>query len=313
VRGVSTNAASAPASGETSPPLLPPPPPPPPALPALRWARAQSEGADRQPAGPQPGEVKSGTSDDQTDGGLQILTVRFQDKAQISDRLSGSLRATFETTLSGISGVRLHQAAGSTLQPGVKVTTELEVTVDFELCLRAVRYQDAEAVPEAEHLAVNTHPQVTPDAQTVANLTNKLSERGCYIKRVVENPPRGGWRADRVNRYWDIAGRRYDGIFPVDFRIVLTGEEEYADGLHPRSGSTTTQLSVYGYYVNETMSGEVTADSELKREIITNNDDEAVHSYEISAGHGITMRGRIERELSELRTIIDDFLETQKR
>ena len=62
------------------------------------------------------------------------------------------------------------------------------------------------------------------------------------LKRVIENPPQTGKRADVVNRYWDIAGRRYNRVYPCEFHLILTGEEVH-DGQLVLTGTTTTALS----------------------------------------------------------------------
>jgi hypothetical protein len=246
-----------------------------------------------------------GRTNGQADDGHQILTIRFADKIKPSDKLSGRLRASFVSTLSGITGVRMYQPAGSPRSRPPKTAIELEVTIDFELSLSSVRYQDVRAVPSRDQLTVDRYPGVIPDFETVTELTNKLSEQGCYVKRVVENPPRGSWRTDLVNRYWDIAGRRYHGIFPIDVRITLTGEEEYGSGVRPKAGNTDAQLTVYGSYVNETMNGEVTTEDELRTE------PEVTEEYEVTGRGDLTMKGQIEKEWGELHTIVDAILNEQ--
>jgi hypothetical protein len=272
-----------------------------------------------------------GRTDGRADEGHQILIIRFADKIKPSDKISGHLRASFQSTLSGITDVRMCQSAGR-LQPRIrppKSTIELEVTIDFELSLSSVRYQDARAVPNRDRLKIDRYPGVIPDFETVVNLTNELSDQGCYVKRVVENPPRGSWCANRVNRYWDIAGRRYHGIFPIDFRITLTGEEEYGSGVRPTAGDTDAQLTVYGSYVNETMTGEVTTEDELQTEYVVTPEYEMTSEYEAMPAyaappesevtaeyevtkHGqLTMKGQIEKEWAELRSIVDANLKGQ--
>jgi hypothetical protein len=246
-----------------------------------------------------------GRADGQGDG-HQILTIRFADKIKPSDKLSGRLQASFVSTLSGITDARMFQSAGSPRLRPPKSTIELEVTIDFELSLSSVRYQDGWAVPNRDRLTVDRYPGVIPDFETVIELTNKLSEQGCYVKRVVENPPRGSWRTDLVNRYWDIAGRRYHGIFPIDFRITLTGEEEYGSGVRPKKGSTDAQLTVYGSYVNETMNGDVTTEDELQRE------SGMAEEYEVTKEGQLTMKGQIEKEWGELHSIVDAILREQE-
>ena len=257
--------------------------------------------------------------------GDQILTIRFEGKIQPTDKLTGRLRATFLSTLAGITDIEMYHSVGGPRR-SPKPVIELQVTIDFELSLNSVRYQDVRAVPDRHRLKVRDYPGVIPDFETVTELTNKLSEVNCYVKRVVENPPRGSWRTNLVNRYWDIAGRRYHGIFPIDFRITLTGEEEYDGGLRPKAGSAHAQLAIHGAYVNETMTGEVTVEDELttKRwnpekgaeadeDWETDEDEETEEGketvrYEVTKQGELTMRGRIETQWCELRDIIDAHL-----
>jgi hypothetical protein len=202
----------------------------------------------------------------------------------------------------------MHHSAGGKQRRAPKPVIELQVTIDFELSLGSVRYQDIRVAPDRDQLKANAYPGVIPDFDTVLELTNRLSAQGCYIKRVVENPPRGSWRTNLVNRYWDIAGRRYRGIFPIDFRITLTGEEEYDGDLRPKAGSTNAQLAVQGTYANETMKGAVTAEDELQTVCETTDEGEVTARYEATGQGQITMNGQIEKEWWELLEIVDGDL-----
>jgi hypothetical protein len=88
-------------------------------------------------------------------------------------------------------------------------------------------------------------------------LTNAISEQGYYVKRVIENPPQIGAHANRVNRYWDIAGRKYRGVYPIDFHLIVTGEELYDGDIRAQAGTTKTTLTVQGAVANPTMEGQV--------------------------------------------------------
>lgn len=186
------------------------------------------------------------------------LTIRFQKPISQKDKLSGRLRATFKGTLSGITGVGMYWPTGASWLPQPKPSITMDAQVDFELSLNSVRYQAVRVVPDGEkdldRPGVKDWPEVIPDHCTVAALTDELGNAGYYIKRVTENPPRGGGRANLVNRAWDIAGRRYDGVFPIDFHITITGEEEYQDGaFEPNAGRTRIGLTVRGAYVDPDM------------------------------------------------------------
>jgi hypothetical protein len=65
---------------------------------------------------------------------------------------------------------------------------------------------------------------------------------------VVEHAPyRDDSRADVVNRVWDIAGRFYTGVFPIDFDIHVRGEEiQGASGVS--AGKSAVQVIVKGSY-----------------------------------------------------------------
>ena len=204
--------------------------------------------------------------------GSQTLTIRFEKQISQADRLTGSLRAAFKGTLSGVTDVRMFRpAGGSWLQPP-KATVSMEARVDFELSLNSVRYQAVRVVPDRnkdlDRSEIDNFSGVIPDYRTVIDLTNELSESGYYVKRVIENQPRGGGRANLVNRVWDIAGRRYDGVFPIDFHITLTGEEEYRGSIQANAGSTAAQLSVQGSYVNQVMENQVESEWDALHDMV---------------------------------------------
>lgn len=204
--------------------------------------------------------------------GSQTLTIRFEKQISQLDTLTGSLRAAFRGTLSGVTDVRMFRpAGGGWLQPP-KATVSMEARVDFELSLNSVRYQAVRVVPDRnkdlDRPEIDHFSGVIPDYRTVIDLTDELSGSGYYVKRVIENQPRGGGRANLVNRVWDIAGRRYDGVFPIDFHITLTGEEDYRGSIQANAGSTAAQLSVQGSYVNQVMENQVESEWDALHDMV---------------------------------------------
>jgi hypothetical protein len=150
-----------------------------------------------------------------------------------------------------------------------------DVDVDFELSLKAIRYQSVQVVPdqsrggqaEVEEVA---EVALLPDHLTVIELTNMLSDEERYVKRVIENPPRGGGRAGLLSRFWDIAGRHYLGIYPIDFHIVLTGEEQNQGGFRASAGSTTARITVQGSYVDARTQQQILNEWVVLRDLIDN-------------------------------------------
>ncbi|MGI5179250.1 hypothetical protein ACQEVZ_23245 [Dactylosporangium sp. CA-152071] len=173
--------------------------------------------------------------------------------------LSGKVEATFEGLLSGVTGVGVYLPGGG---PGhsPRPKTQTKVAVTFDASLRSIRYQDDRVVPDENHesdLAQGRHRAdefhgVLPDSRTVAELTNAISSDGYYVKSVVEHPPfRDDVRMGVVNRVWDIAGRMYVGLFPMDFDINLRGDEmAVQDGF---TGNTVVQVTVKGAYAKGTL------------------------------------------------------------
>ena len=94
---------------------------------------------------------------------------------------------------------------------------------------------------------------VVPDHRTVAALTDALSNNDCYVKRVVENPGSNGPGAEEVRRYWDITGRCYRRLFPIEFRITLTGQEFDNDDGNAVKGNTTVAVAVRGVHTDPGM------------------------------------------------------------
>lgn len=187
---------------------------------------------------------------------------RDEDGAGTELTLTGTIEATFKGLLSGVTGVSVYlPGGGSSRRP--PTTTQTQVAVTFGASLRLIRYQTERVVPDKDHpddRAQQRHRAdefhgVVPDYRTVAEVTNAVSMSGYYVKSVVEHPPyRDDGRPGVVNRVWDITGRLYTGLFPVDFDINLRGEDVAAAG--GRSGKTAAQVTVKGAYAMGTLIGQ---------------------------------------------------------
>jgi len=201
--------------------------------------------------------------------------------------ITGTLKATFGGTLSGIKGIELYLPGGAPLvppgadgrsakigQPDVRKRTE--VTVEFSIGLEDIRYQGDWVVPDdsnawnqkAEADGANRSGggdgeeirfrnktdefPVVADYRTVTELTNLISKEGYYVKSVVEQLPfRDDGRPNVINHVWDIAGRWYEGVFPIDFDVNLRGEDLGDNGTGRSIGRTIAQITVKGTYVHE--------------------------------------------------------------
>jgi hypothetical protein len=218
------------------------------------------------------------------------LSVQFENPIFNEDYLSGHLQATMKGALSGVTGIRLYNALGSERAVPGTPSVKTSVDVDFRLSLASVRYQAVRVLPDREDEDVNSDRfsadfDVIPDDETIISLTNTLAEQKIYIKRVTENPPRSGGRADVMHRFWNIAGRSYDGVHPVDFHLVITGEEVHKGDVRPESGTMKVRLSVSGAYTDDEMLARVDNTLTQLRAVV----GEAVMKARRSTGHGPTM------------------------
>jgi hypothetical protein len=198
--------------------------------------------------------------------GLCHLSVAFERRIDPSDSVTGELDMRFHGTLSGAKLVQVHAAGGARRRDGARCTASTRVKLGFDLSLAKVRYQDVRAVPDPVRDGEKTRPErktfddIVPDHHTVAQLTDILSREGYYVKRVVENPAQPGRNAAVLNRSWDIAGRRYNGLHPIDFHLVISGEE-VQDG--PATPTTTVRLTVRGTYATSEMEDQIVHEQEL--------------------------------------------------
>jgi hypothetical protein len=190
------------------------------------------------------------------------LSILFEERISMDDVIRGRTAALFEGTLSGLAGVEVLLPLGGRKEPGSsRGKARTKVDVAFELSLAGIRYQEVRTVPDRdkdpEIPETEDFPGVIPDHETVVALTNALSDEQYYVKRVIENPARTSGKAHVVNRYWDIAGRWYDGVYPIDFSLSLTGEELHNGDIRAQAGNTKVRLSVHASYANAVMERQI--------------------------------------------------------
>ena len=186
--------------------------------------------------------------------GSRPLKIRFENQIPVDATLSGRIEATFGGTLSGVTGVGLYLPGGRFTETQLLQSAKTKVTVDFSVNLDAVRYQADRLVPDESNTDDKDKHEplkfpVTPNHNVIIKLTDAISKDGYYVKSVVQHAPyRDVGRTGVVNHGWDIAGRFYEGIFPVDFGIHVRGEE-FQGASGPYAGNTTVQVTVKGAYV----------------------------------------------------------------
>jgi len=188
------------------------------------------------------------------------LSMQFEKPILDQPRLSGSLRATFNRTLSGVTGLDFYLPGGGPVRH-LDVKPRTEISVRFDISLSTLRYQERRAVPDESRATGEDKFRsrsdefigVMPDYHTVIELTNAISADGYYVKTVVEDHPNHDSRDKTFKRGWDISGRWYQGVFPINFIISLRGTEPEDSVAGSALGRTVAQVAVDGTFPNAEM------------------------------------------------------------
>jgi hypothetical protein len=220
-------------------------------------AAVGTSAADGEPASRSITWLPGPVTRDERQQRRRTFEVQFDNQIDLNADIRGRVEVSFKGALSGLVGVDLYYPLGGLLSDNHAIV-RTHVVADFKLSLAGVRYQDVRFVPDSERPS-DVFEGVIPDHTTIVALTDAISEQGYYVKRVLENPPRTGSHANLVNRCWDIAGRIYRGVYPVDFHLVVTGEEVYDGGIRAQAGTTETTLTVQGAFATSEMEGWVEA------------------------------------------------------
>jgi len=207
---------------------------------------------------------KVSLEDERSQGRRRTLSVFFENPVPSNDTIRGRLEARFGGCFSGVEGVEIYYPLGTTCRlDEAKPELSTLVIVDFELSLANLRHQQVRIVPDRhspekdqDRKSTFTFPGVPPGHETVMSLIHAMSE-AFYVKRLIENPPRPTDEAHTVSRYWDLGGRCYSGVYPIDFHLILTGIVVYDRTERPSGGTTEVTLTVQGAYANREMEEEI--------------------------------------------------------
>lgn len=180
----------------------------------------------------------------------QRFYIRFENKIEPTTIFQGKLRVFFSGTLSELDGINFFYPWGQKRSDEVAIRRQTFLDVNFQLDLAGLRFQ--EIASESTQLL---REGVLPTHAIVTKLTDDLNNAGVYVKRVIENPARTSKAGAHItNRYWDMAGRYYEGVYPIDFHLVMTGEEVYA---RAKESKVQVDITVQGVVTNDEMRGKV--------------------------------------------------------
>lgn len=172
---------------------------------------------------------------------LPVFTLRFEHPLAPDDLLTGSFELVLKECVAELDLIGLYDPLGYRI-PDISQQQETVISGTFELSLTGLSYPE-----EASATAEVLQPGAIPDHRLITRLIQALATEGYYIKNIQENPPADSRAAAQIQlRAWDIKGRRYLGLQPIDFHLVVTGEEHYEGSDLPTWGNTRAEIITQG-------------------------------------------------------------------
>lgn len=164
--------------------------------------------------------------------------IQFQQPLEPTMSLHGKVKLSLKGACSGLKDVKFFYPWGGRRE-GVSVKRQTSVVVEFAINLNTLRFQT-----EYTRLEHPPLPGVPLDHFLITALTENLAKAGIYVRKVVEHPERVAKTGGHTSkRYWDISGRRYIGVHPIDFQLALASTEHSE---RPSNTRTTVDIKIQG-------------------------------------------------------------------
>lgn len=157
-----------------------------------------------------------------TSGYRRVFFVGFDPRARLWEAtVSGSLHLRVENRLlSGLSGAHFYSPLGRR-RTDLACSLHTEIRLNYSLSLHSLRL--------SQSYAQRRQKQYDGPAtyEKVLALARRVSERGYYVKQLVEYSSGVLNRDDEreVERSWSLSGRTYRGAYPVNFEIEVSCPE----------------------------------------------------------------------------------------
>jgi hypothetical protein len=168
--------------------------------------------------------------------------ISFDRKIDQNARLQGSMLLRIPSLVSDIEDVDYYSALGHlATRDGREVQRDLvtEIYLDFEIGLAKTVLSSLAASP-----CITIEAPGAPNPRRLQNILNGFHSsspnREILIYRVVESQPQLGDENPEVGKWhWQLFGKRYHELIPIDFHILIYG---YGD--HEKNGRTHIEASV---------------------------------------------------------------------
>lgn len=181
----------------------------------------------------------------------QTVYIRFQNPIEPQTRLQGKMIIKIPAAFSGLAEVGFFTPWGTKRKVKFNPETRLDISLDLDLS----RLKHQSRISQETKI---TGKGVVPNSDLVLKIARCLSQEGFYLKHIIENPARTSRdSAYQIYRYWDLGGRNYEGISPVDFHMVLLGSETHNKSKNIANSGTEVQITVQGVVTSDEMAAHV--------------------------------------------------------
>lgn len=176
------------------------------------------------------------------------LTVEFAEPVWEAEAIRGTYRLVIENyAVSGLD-VQLDHVWTAAGLPLAKVSRGQRL-VERETVITGRLAIDAHVLTSQYEYTTTrwgTQEGVAPDQVVLNRVVDYLTKDRVYVKQVVETPARVARLGDigTQTRYWEISGRRYDDILPVDVHVVLSGTEAVLADSGPDDSGVKFELTL---------------------------------------------------------------------
>jgi hypothetical protein len=204
-----------------------------------------------------PVEAAEADTEDRQPGSRRFY-FQFENPIEPGHSFRGRAVVILQGALSGLERASLFSPLGFRReQARAEIVTRIEL--EFELSTTPLLYSVLKLMPDGEttaaggtaapKVATQVFEGVNASPELVVALTAALGGSGFYVKSVTEENPkqhhRGGGQLR--HRTWDLLGRRYHGVHPTDFHLVLQGEESPAQ----QRSRLTVSLNAQGSHADQ--------------------------------------------------------------
>lgn len=174
--------------------------------------------------------------------GFKTFYLSLEESLPPLTSISGTVSMTLSGSLAGLEHVVCFDPFG---QPRESVPTiRSHYTLDFDLPIDHLLFQ--RTTRRRSHASSSRFPTF----ENVAALLHDLAEGGVYVRHVIQSPSLPHQhRPDILLHYWDVLGRYYEGLEPMEIHLVVKGEApKDPDVMSELDNTTVLELAIRGSF-----------------------------------------------------------------